>query len=141
MISLIACIDKIIFRSKLYLLMNLSPQFPLQKIFFMPSFVYSCEKCSTELRFLVSTAFEGQLCVHCPKCNEVRKFKLEREGNVGKDWCSSVLIKNKSFTKEFQNLSKLPINYHLNIIKIYSVYSLHGTLPSYKRFQKSLILS
>ena len=95
MISLIACIDKIIFRSKLYLLMNLSPQFPLQKIFFMPSFFYSCEKCSTELRFLVSTAFEGQLCVHCPKCNEVRKFKLEREGNVGKDWCSSVLIKNK----------------------------------------------
>ena len=95
MISLIACIDKIIFRSKLYLLMNLSPQFPLQKIFFMPSFVYSCEKCSTELRFLVSTAFEGQLCVHCPKCNEVKKFQMEREGNVGKDWCSNVSIKNK----------------------------------------------
>jgi len=61
----------------------------------MPSFVYSCETCSTELRFLVSRALEEKLSMHCPKCNELRKFQMEREGNVGRDWYSKVLIKNK----------------------------------------------
>ena len=61
----------------------------------MPSFVYSCEKCSTELRFLVSFALDENISIHCPKCNEVKKFQMEREGNVGKDWCSNVSIKNK----------------------------------------------
>jgi hypothetical protein len=43
---------------------------------------------------MVSRALEGNIALHCPKCNEVRKFNLEREGNVGKDWCSKVSIKN-----------------------------------------------
>ena len=61
----------------------------------MPSFVYSYEKCSTELRLLVSFALDENISIHCPKCNEVKKFQMEREGNVGKDGCSNVSIKNK----------------------------------------------
>lgn len=61
----------------------------------MPSFVYSCEQCSTELRFMISCALEGNLCIQCPKCEELRKFNLAREGNVGQDWCSKLVIKNK----------------------------------------------
>jgi hypothetical protein len=44
---------------------------------------------------MVSRALEGNISVHCPKCNDVRKFILNREGNVGRDWCSEVSIKNK----------------------------------------------
>jgi len=39
--------------------------------------------------------FAGANMCSLPKCNDLRKFKLEREGNVGKDWCPNVLIKNK----------------------------------------------
>jgi len=60
----------------------------------MPSFVYCCEKCSSEVRFLVSRALEENIAILCPKCNEVKKFNMTREGNVGKDWCSTVSIKN-----------------------------------------------
>ena len=61
----------------------------------MPSFVYTCEQCSVELRFVVSRALDNNISIHCPECNEVRKFSLEREGNMGKDWCSQSMIKNK----------------------------------------------
>lgn len=67
----------------------------LAEVLRMPSFVYSCEKCSSELRFMVSRALEENITVHCPQCNDIGKFVLEREGNVGKDWCRKVTIKNK----------------------------------------------
>ncbi len=61
----------------------------------MPSFVYCCEHCTAELRFLVSRALDNKISVHCPECNDVKQFNLVREGNVGKDWCSQALIANK----------------------------------------------
>ncbi len=61
----------------------------------MSAFVYSCEKCSNELRFLLSQALEGNINIHCPKCDDLRKFSLTREGNSGKDWCRKVVIQNK----------------------------------------------
>jgi len=74
----------------------------------MPSFVYSCEKCSTELRFLVSRALEGNISMHCPKCDEVKKFTLEREGNVGRDWCRKIVIKNNRRRVEDDLYNKSP---------------------------------
>jgi len=61
----------------------------------MLSFVYHCEKCTVELRFLVSRALEENINVHCPECDKVKRFILLREGNTGKDWCSQVSIANK----------------------------------------------
>lgn len=61
----------------------------------MPSFVYCCKQCSAELRFLVSRALDKDISVHCPECNDVKQFSLVREGNIGKDWFSQVLIENK----------------------------------------------
>lgn len=74
----------------------------------MPSFVYSCEKCSNELRFLLSTALEGNISIHCPKCEDLRKFSLVREGNVGKDWCRTAVIQNKKRRDE-DRLYKSPL--------------------------------
>lgn len=95
MINLISLITKIILLIGLSLILFLyfTPNL-LFKISYMPSFVYSCENCSSELRFVVSRALEGNIAIHCVKCDEVRKFNLARVGNEGRDWYS-VSIKNK----------------------------------------------
>ena len=107
MISLILCIDKIIFWSRLYPVSVFVLVIFLQN-FFMPSFVYGCEECSTELRFMVSFALDENIGIHCPKCNDVKRFKLEREGNVGEDWYSNILIKNKKRRDEDGLYKKSP---------------------------------
>jgi hypothetical protein len=61
----------------------------------MISFVYQCEECPVELRFLVSRALDDNINVHCPECEKVKRFNLLREGNSGKDWCRQVVIQNK----------------------------------------------
>jgi len=73
----------------------------------MPSFVYSCEKCSSELRFLLSRPLEGVISIHCPNCKDLRKFNLAREGNIGKDWFSKIIIQNKKRRDE-DSLYKKP---------------------------------
>jgi DNA-directed RNA polymerase subunit RPC12/RpoP len=74
----------------------------------MPAFVYSCENCSNELRFLVSLLLEGTINMHCPKCDVLRKLYLTREGNVGKDWCRKLVISNKKRRDE-DGLYKSPV--------------------------------
>jgi len=61
----------------------------------MLSFVYQCEECSAELRFLVSCSLGNNINAHCPECKSVKPFNLLREGNIGKDWYSQVSILNK----------------------------------------------
>ncbi|KMP12011.1 hypothetical protein UZ36_02215 [Candidatus Nitromaritima sp. SCGC AAA799-C22] len=61
----------------------------------MPSYVYACEACKTEIRHITSAPINTSFSDQCPTCKDIKRFKFVREGNVGEDWYSKILIKNK----------------------------------------------
>ena len=61
----------------------------------MPSFVYACEECQSEIRHITTAPLKNSFTDNCPKCKTVKSFAFLRDGNVGEDWYSKILIKNK----------------------------------------------
>ncbi len=61
----------------------------------MPSFVYACEECQSEIRHITTVLLNNSFTDNCPKCKTVKRFAFLRDGNVGEDWYSEILIKNK----------------------------------------------
>ena len=61
----------------------------------MPSFVYACEECQSEIRHIITSLLNNSFTDNSLKCKIVKKFTFLRDGNMGEDWYSKISIKNK----------------------------------------------
>ena len=52
----------------------------------MPSFVFKCKNCASEIRLISAKLLKEKLSSLCFKCGALRTFVFKRKGNEGSDW-------------------------------------------------------